>query len=114
MKIYLAIPYTGYEKLSFKTVNKYTARLMNQGHIVFSPISHTHSISIQEKLPGTWQFWEEQDRSFIEWCDEVHIVDVNPIIVLDSTGVQGEIVIADELFKPIKYIEVDKEDKWGI
>ena len=48
MKIYLAIPYTGIEEESFNIANKVAARLIEDGHIVVSPISHSHSI--REKI----------------------------------------------------------------
>ena len=74
MKVYLAIPYSGIEKESFFVANKVSALMMKKDIIVFSPISHSHPMAIQEGTPGNWEFWEKFDRSFIEWADEVHVV----------------------------------------
>jgi hypothetical protein len=57
------------EQESFDLANKVSAKLMNEGYIVFSPISHSHPIAESQKLPGTWDFWQKFDEAFIEWCD---------------------------------------------
>jgi len=104
MKIYLAIPYTGIEEESFKTANLVAGRLMQQGHIVFSPISHTHPIAMECDMPKGWEFWKEFDEQFISFCDEIHVVKLNGHE--KSKGVNAEIKMAKELGKLIKYIEV--------
>ena len=106
MKIYLAIPYSGIEEKSFFIANKVTSIFMEKGFIVFSPISHSHPIAIQEKVPGNWEFWEKFDRSFIEWSDELHVVVIGKEgqkLIDNSTGVKAEINIAIELGKPVHY-----------
>ena len=107
-KIYLAIPYTGCELESFKIANKISAHLMNQGHIVFSPISMSHPIAMEADLPKGWEFWKQFDEAFLEWCDILYIVVMtndgwNRLI--NSTGLQGECEIIKVLGKPIKYID---------
>lgn len=108
-KIYLAIPYSNVDKeLSFKVANIIAARLMNKGFIVFSPISHSHSIAEHCGLPTSWEFWKTQDKAFIEWCDEVHVIILGKDgfnYIDNSKGVQGEIQVANKFHKPIKYIE---------
>ena len=106
MKIYLAIPYTHasaeIREQRFRLANKYAAKYMNQGHIVFSPISHSHTIAKQETLPVEWEFWKKQDKAFIEWCDVLVVVMADGWET--STGVQAEIEIARELVKAIVFI----------
>lgn len=106
MKIYLAIPYTGFEKESFAIANKVTARLMSEGHVVFSPISHYHIIATTYNLPKDWNYWKQLDESFIEWCDEIRIVVMNNNgidRISKSSGVQGEIKIGKKLRKILYY-----------
>lgn len=103
MKIYLALPYTGMENISFIRANRKAADLINDGHIVFSPISHSHHISLQCDIPGNWETWINLNRSFIEWCDEVWIYCLEGWA--QSKGISREIKIADELGKPVKYID---------
>lgn len=102
MKIYLAIPYTGHEQESFKTANLVAGKLMAQGHIVFSPISHTHPIAVECELPGGWDFWENFDRSFIGWCDELWVCDFKEY--KRSKGVMSEIGIAHDIGKPVRFM----------
>ena len=112
MKIYLAIPYTGFEDESFTIANRITARLMSKGHVVFSPISHNHTLANSNLLPKGWDYWKQFDKSFIEWCDEVRVVHMNKDgseRIANSVGVKGEVEIATELGKPI-YYEFDVED----
>ena len=103
-KIYLAIPYTGMEEESFKTVNKVAGKLMKADYIVFSPISHTHPIACEVDLPKNWKFWKQQDEMFIDWCDELWIVKCGDKWE-KSVGVKEEIKIAKENKKRIVFIE---------
>jgi len=106
-KIYLAIPYTGCEEESFKVANKISAHLMNQGHIVFSPISMSHPIAMENDLPKGWEFWKQFDETFIDWCETLYVVVMNMYGYerLDaSTGVNAEIDIAIAKKKSIQYI----------
>ena len=61
MKIYLATAYNHnselVRKLRFRMVNYAAAELMEQGHIVFSPISHSHPISICTGVIPAHDFW---------------------------------------------------------
>lgn len=106
-KIYLATPYSHEDENvrleRFKRVNVVAAKIMrDNGYLVFSPISHSHPIAVQCDLPLDFDFWEEFDKSFIEWCDEVWI------LMLDdwdeSKGVKSEMKIAKELNKKIRYL----------
>lgn len=104
-KIYLATAYTGtpeQQQSRFEAVNKVAARLMGEGFLVFSPISHTHPIAEAGDLPKGWEFWQEYDKTFIEWADELHIFMQEGW--KESTGVAGEVEIAKQLNKPIFYI----------
>lgn len=108
-KIYLAGPYSHQnmhvKEHRFKKLNIAAAKLMNEGYLVFSPISHTHPIALAGDLPGGWDFWEEYDRTFIEWCDEIHVLKLTGWA--ESTGVSAEIALGIELDKPVTYIEAD-------
>jgi len=105
--IYLACPYTHKDRevmlYRFEMVNKAAARLMAEGKYVFSPISHTHPIAEAGSLPRGWDYWEGYDRRVLKGCDK--------IIVLclpgwkESTGVQAEIGIGQEMGIPVEYME---------
>jgi len=104
MKIYLATPYTGNEEASFKNANRVAGDLMNKGHIVFSPISHTHPIACECNLPKGWDFWNQFDTAFIEWCDELWVV-CNFVDYKQSKGVMAEIEISRSFNKPVRWIQ---------
>lgn len=114
MKIYIAIPYSGIEKLSFKLANFVSSEIMKLGHIPFSPISMSHPIvqeackyhTYDKKLMGSWQFWEKIDCAFIDWCDEVWVININDEYTKNSIGVQGEISYAKKIGKNVRYINI--------
>ncbi len=108
-KIYLATPYSypqqSVRRKRFNIVNISAARLMRDGNLVFSPISHTHPIAEAGNLPKDWAFWKEYDLTFIEWADEVHVLKQDGWAT--SIGVINEIKLADELRKPVVYMDVE-------
>lgn len=103
---YLACPYShpirAVRVLRFEAANRYAAKLMSQGRLVFSPISHTHPIAEAGSLPLGWDFWERYDRAFLGMSCEV------VVLCLDgweeSKGAMAEIAIAKELGLRIHYI----------
>lgn len=111
-KIYLATPYTGtkqQQQSRFEIVNECAARLMREGFLVFSPISHTHPIALAGALPKGWEFWKEYDLTFIEWADEIYVLMQQGWE--KSKGVTAEIKLAKELKKPICYLQGGKRCK---
>lgn len=102
-KIYLAIPYTGFEEHSFNLSNEIAAELIQQGYLVYSPISMSHPIAKTGKMKGGWEFWKKLDFEFILWCDEVMIIDFDDEAVENSIGVQDELKFARENGKIISH-----------
>ena len=106
MRIYLATPYSHPDpevrEARFQLVNAVAARLMREGHHVYSPISHTHPIALAGDLPKGWDFWEAYDRTFIDWAEEVHILLAEGW--QESKGVQAEMKIATDTAKPVRFI----------
>lgn len=104
-KIYLAIPYTGNEEQSFETANRFAAKFLNEGNLVFSPISMCHPIAKQESLPSDWEFWKRLDTAFIEWCDEVVFIVPNQYDFVNSKGCRAEYEIARQIGKGINFVD---------
>lgn len=102
---YLAVPYSHEDKdvmeTRFEIVCEVAGKLMNQGKMIFSPISHSHPIAVRSKLPRSWEFWEKFDRAYLMCSKELYV------LMLDgweeSTGVTAEIKMAKELNIPIFY-----------
>lgn len=103
---YLAIPYSHPNAFvrhnRFVIANKAAGLLTLNGHIVFSPISHSHPIAEVCDLPKSWDYWERVDRAYLE-ASKLLIV-----LMIDgweeSKGVQAEIAIAKQLRLPIEYM----------
>ena len=104
---YLACPYShadpATKEARFEAANKASAKLMKDGHLVFSPISHTHPIALAGELSGDWHFWKDYDTAFIEASKELIVLKEDGW--QESVGVQAEIKIAEELSIPVTYLE---------
>lgn len=99
MNVYIAIPYTWNAEKSFEIANSMSAWYMRQGHVVFSPISHSHPVAdhLPEDLRYDQGFWMAQDLPFIEWADMVVVVVIGENgheLISNSRGVQTEIAHA--------------------
>lgn len=103
VKIYLASPYTHEDPevmdYRFNQVCEAAGALIQKGFLVFSPIAHTHPIAVVCNLPRHSDFWMKYDRTFIEWCDQLWVLDTDGW--RQSRGIRMEVEIARELFKPV-------------
>ena len=106
--IYLAVPYSHPDikirEHRFKQVNKVAAKLMADGHHIYSPISHTHPIALAGKLPTTWEYWKEYDYAFLKHSKKLLVLKLDGWET--SAGVKGEIEIANELNIPVEYLDM--------
>ena len=111
--IYLAIPYSGIEELSFKISCMVTAFLMKTGKTVYSPIVHGHILATKSDLPAGREFWLKHDLDILCRCDELYV------ITLDggnkSFGVSAEIEEALSMGMPVTFIDpapfLEKRDR---
>ena len=75
MNIYLAAPYSSPDpnirEQRFNAACKYAAQLMMEGHNVFSPLSHSHPISLHMDNSLDHDFWLKQDKSFLNWWADI-------------------------------------------
>ena len=110
MKIYLCAPYSAptpeEREARFVQANKIAAGLMEQGHIVFSPISHSHPIAHHIGNHLSHDFWLKQDFAFMEWADWLAVLCTDGWT--KSKGIALEIAEWERIGKtaPIIYIEV--------
>lgn len=106
MKIYLAAPYTHKKKsvvaYRVKKINTAASKLMNEGHIVFSPISHSHYIAVENDLPTDFKYWQEMNHSFIDWCEVMYILTLDGYE--ESKGIKDEIKYCKKINKRVFYI----------
>ncbi len=104
--IYLAAPYSHPDLTvvgqRFLAINVAAAKLIADGHIVFSPISMTHPIAMvmgNHLAPA----WSGFDEPFMDACAEC------VVLMLDgwreSLGVAREIAYFTAAGKPVRYME---------
>ena len=110
--IYLAGPYSHENQIvrhdRFEALNRHAARLIADGHIVFSPISMTHPVEVARMAmdgsePRDTDYWCNFDEAFMAFCTEIHV------LKLDgwdrSKGVAREIAYFAERNRPVIYAE---------
>lgn len=103
--IYLASPYSHPEPTMRETryalACKAAATLMSQGHVVYSPIAHSHPIAahLPEALLLDHEFWMKQCLPMVERCAAVWVLTIPGWE--QSRGVAREIAHAEARAKPI-------------
>lgn len=106
-RIYLASPYShpdaDVREERFQAVCVAAAGLMSKGHMVFSPIAHSHCIAKAGKLPTDWTYWKRIDEVEIAASAEVWVLMLPGWHV--STGVREELAVAAKLGKPVRYVD---------
>ena|SRR3990172_6784710 len=107
--IYLASPYSDPDPaiiaVRFHAVCQAAARLMSEGHLIFSPIAHTHPIAMAGTLPTGWDFWERYDNAMLNVCSELWILPLDGWE--NSRGVAAEIEYMHQLGKPVKILNLE-------
>jgi len=107
--IYLASPYSHADPQVLQTrceaAQKATARLMREGHTVFSPIAHSHGVAdfLPDNLRLDGNFWMEQDLPLLARCDEMAVLCLEGWE--NSSGVKKEIAFASKRGIPIQFLE---------
>lgn len=109
--IYVCIPYTWNPEESFKIANKVSAKLISDGHVVLSPISHSHPISkyMHPKLQFDQKTWMKQDIPLLLKCTKIYVVLIQKHggieLVKNSKGCTCELEEANKNNIPIIYYE---------
>lgn len=118
-KIYLASPYSDPDpdvrEERYRRVCIAASKIIDSGSIVYSAIAHTHGISEYGKLPKSWEFWQEQDKPYMEWATCMMVLCLPGWE--KSVGVKAEVKIMEEAGKPVIYIDEDikilKDTGWN-
>lgn len=105
-RIYLACPYTNadgkVQEERFKLATLAARQLIAQGKIVFSPLTHGHTIcgAKADELPGDFKFWQVNCLSYLNfWATDIYILMVAGWE--NSVGVQAELALAQEKGLPV-------------
>lgn len=111
--VYLATPYSKYpggREEAYKQACKKAAQLTLDGHKVFCPIAHSHSIEVEGMdlvQEGDW--WLTQDFAVLERCDVLMVYQLPGWDT--SYGVQAEIAFAKECGIPITMLSYEQEQE---
>jgi hypothetical protein len=104
--IYLASPYShpdpAMRELRYKQACEVAALLMRDGHLVYSPIAHSHPLTAYG-LPANWDYWRRLDEEMIRRCDALAVLRLPGWE--QSVGVQAELALARELGLKIGFVD---------
>ena len=92
--LYLASPYSSPSckvmKTRYRAAITAVAALTIRGHLVISPIAHTHPVvKHYPELAGSWKQWEKLDLALLDRCDELIVLGIDGW--KESKGVTAEI-----------------------
>lgn len=109
--IFVSSPYShpddNVREENYQKVSKYTAKLISEGHAVFSPILYGHNaLNFSPDMPTDWPFWESFCLTFLNKCDEMIVYMMEGWD--KSRGVAEEIAYANNLGIKITYVEYEK------
>lgn len=119
-RVYLMAPYSHKDirvcEERFNIANNVSAFLMDQGYIVFSPLSHSHPISMSDYAKETdtshldHGVWLEQDFAWLQFCEGYFILRIKGWE--KSTGVSVEKAMCSALSEGAEfygYIDYDSK-----
>lgn len=105
--IYLAGPYSYNPDEAYLLHLRYTAELLKQKHLVFSPIVHNHYVAKLYNLPTDNAFWAKFNWGMLAKCDVLWVM--LEAGWRESEGTRFEINVAKENNIPISYVFVHPE-----
>jgi hypothetical protein len=90
--IYLASPYSADPEHNYQLALEAAARIVADGHILYSPIVHGHLLHLVADLPQDFAFWQRHNFGMLRKASELWVLDIPGWQT--STGVQAEIEFA--------------------
>ncbi len=108
MIIYLASPYShpdaAVRHKRYEDVCRVTAQLIAKGHVVYSPIAHSHPVAafLDPDLLMDHKFWMTQCLPILNVCDELWVLELDGFE--KSKGVSAEVKFAVDNLITIRFI----------
>lgn len=105
--IYVAIPYTFNPEKSYEIANIVSAKLIERGYFIFSPVTLFHPISkVIDNSFDNHAFWMKHCLHHLDLCDELCVVDLGEHNI-ESAGCKMEIDFARNNDIPIMYYKLN-------
>lgn len=105
--VYLSCPYSHPDKNvvagRFRAANKKAAELIQDGYIVYSPLSHSHPIEMDSGTTIPWEKWMEMDTVMIGFCWKLFVLALPGWD--HSKGVMKEISVARSQSLEVVYVD---------
>ncbi len=125
LMIYLASPYSNLSarvrEARYIAVCIAAAKLIEKGIHVFSPIAHSHGISLHMQEKHDWTFWRKQDIPFLQQADGMLVLCLDGWE--DSVGIKAERKFMLDRMCPVFYTtpddvvetaaQLDKQIRWN-
>lgn len=106
--IYVASPYShpvdDVRIENYKIVSNYTAKIVSDGNVAFSPITYGHHLVDFKDMPTDWDFWKNFCLTFLSKCDEMVVLKMPGWE--ESRGVKEEIEFCKKNKIKINYVEL--------
>ena len=107
---YLAAPFShpdpSVKKWRLQTVNQYVCKLLKEGQMVYSPLTHNVPL-IELGMQNSWDTWRELDHLMLSKCELLIVLTLEGWE--SSIGVSSEIEFAKANNIPIAYRAVASE-----
>lgn len=107
--IFLASPYSHpnpiVQRQRFQDVCRVAGALIRKGHIIYSPIAHSHPIATFARLETDAASWKRANDAFLAVSSELWVLELDGWE--DSEGVANEIADADRQRKMIRYLKLE-------
>lgn len=103
--IYIASPYSGTAEEQahrFLAVREYTAKLIQAGHVAFSPIVYAHEMAKELQMGTDAKTWASFNDEMIRLSEGMHVLKLPGWTM--SKGVKAEIDLAQRLDLPVTYV----------
>lgn len=107
--IYLASPYSAAPEALYLVALRATARLIAEGHIIFSPIVHRHHLAQAAALPIDFLFWKRYNFGMLRNASEFWVLTLPGWDT--SRGVAGEIEFARLCRIPVFRVDAESLER---
>lgn len=111
--LYVASPYTGtinQQHQRFEAVREYVVKLIQAGHVAFSPIVYAHQMAADYDLGTDAKTWQSFNQDMIRLCSKMHVLKLEGWSI--SKGVTAEIELAQRLGLEVDYISVVRREDY--